>query len=97
MLSMGRTAQPILVRLKSVSKLKRLELRERAEGPNDKERKDFPAARELIPKLFVLTPKPGTQQDGLLQDSFCIFTVLEGLQESLSSHVKILPRLTGLP
>jgi hypothetical protein len=68
----------------SISQLKRLELREGAEGLKD-ERRDLAAARELIPRLLLLTPNPGTQQDLLLQDDFWVSTGSEEGQPLLSS------------
>lgn len=83
MLSMGLVASPLVLELISVSQLKRLEMREGALGPKDKERNDFAVAREFIPRQLLLTPKPGTQQDWLARDVFCN-SITEVLQELLS-------------
>jgi len=68
--SIGLCVHPILHELLSVSHTNRLELREGAEELKDKERKDLAVERELNPKLLLLTPKPGTQQDRVLQHCF---------------------------
>jgi len=54
----------------SVSHMKRLELMDGAEAVKDKERKDLVVVSEPSPKLFLLTPKAGTQQDRELQHCF---------------------------
>jgi len=70
MVSIGLCVDPTLHELLSVSHMKRLELRDGAEEQKDKDRKDLAVERELSPKLLLLTPKPGTQQDRALQHCF---------------------------
>ena len=96
MLSIGRVADPASLQAMSISQLKRLELREGAEGLKDRERRDFAAAKELTPKLFPFTPNPGTQQDWLLQDILTEVPVSVEWWASLSSCGIEFPRLTGL-
>jgi hypothetical protein len=79
----------------SISQLKRLELREGAEGLKD-ERRDLATARELIPRLLVFTPNPGTQQELLLQDDFWVSTGSVEGQALLSSRTTKFPHLPGL-
>ena len=70
MVSIGLSVEPTSHELLSVSHMKRLELRDGAEAVKDKERKDLVVESEPSPKLFLLTPKAGTQQDWALQHCF---------------------------
>lgn len=70
MVSIGLSVEPTSHELLSVSHMKRLELRDGAEEVKDNERKDLAVESELRPKLLLLTPKAGTQQDRALQHFF---------------------------
>jgi hypothetical protein len=68
MVSIGLSAEPTSHELLSVSHMKRLELIDGAEEV--KFRKDLAAESELSPKLLLLTPNAGTQQDRAPQHGF---------------------------
>jgi hypothetical protein len=70
MVSIGLSAEPTSHELLSVSHMKRLELRDGAEEV--KFLKDLAAESELSPKLLLLTPKAGTQQDRAPQHGFWV-------------------------
>lgn len=79
MVSIGLSAAPKSHVLLSVSHMKRLELRDGAEEV--KLRKDLAAESELSPKLLLLTPKAGTQQDRAPQHNFWVLS-LSGVFET---------------
>lgn len=96
MVSIGLSAEPSSHELLSVSHMKRLELRDGGEKVKDKERKDLAVESELSPKLLLLTPKAGTQQDRAPQHGFWVFPFSGALETSpLLGHSNMF-RLTDL-